>query len=214
MLKITGFTFNPFQENTYVLSDDSRECVIVDPGCYDQEEKSELSGFIDSQGLKPVKILLTHAHIDHILGINFLAGRYGLPVVMNSIEIELLRSASVYGQMWGIQVEPAPDPTEFLKDGDIFRFGNTELEVLFTPGHSPGSLSYYHRPSKQLLSGDVLFYGSIGRTDLPGGNFDTLEKSIQTKLYTLEDDVIIYSGHGQSTTIGHEKRTNPFVSQD
>lgn len=213
MLKITAFTFNPFQENTYVLSDDSRECVIVDPGCYDQEEKSELAAFIDSQGLKPVKILLTHAHIDHILGINFLAGRYGLPVVMNSIETDLLRSASVYGQMWGIQVEPAPDPTEFLKDGDIFRFGNTELEVLFTPGHSPGSLSYYHRPSKQCLSGDVLFYGSIGRTDLPGGNFDTLEKSILTKLYTLEDDVIIYSGHGQSTTIGHEKKTNPFVSQ-
>lgn len=213
MLKITGFTFNPFQENTYVLSDDSGECVIVDPGCYDQEEKSELAVFIDSEGLKPVRILLTHAHIDHILGINFLAGRYGLPIVMNSIETDLLRSASIYGQMWGIQVEPAPDPTEFLKDGDIFRFGNTELEVLFTPGHSPGSLSYYHRPSKQLLSGDVLFYGSIGRTDLPGGNFDTLEKSILTKLYTLEDDVIVYSGHGQSTTIGHEKRTNPFVSQ-
>ena len=213
MLKITAFTFNPFQENTYVLSDDSRECVIVDPGCYDQEEKSELAVFIDSEGLKPVRILLTHAHIDHILGINFLAGRYGLPIVMNSIETDLLRSASIYGQMWGIQVEPAPDPTEFLKDGDIFRFGNTELEVLFTPGHSPGSLSYYHRPSKQLLSGDVLFYGSIGRTDLPGGNFDTLEKSILTKLYTLEDDVIVYSGHGQSTTIGHEKRTNPFVSQ-
>jgi len=159
-----------------------------------------------------VKILLTHAHIDHVLGINFLAGKYGLPIVMNSIEIELLKSASTYGQMWGIQVEPAPDPTEFLKDGDIFTFGKTELEVLFTPGHSPGSLSFFHRPTKQLIAGDVLFYGSIGRTDLPGGNFETLENSILTKLYTLEDDVIVYSGHGQSTTIGHEKRTNPFVN--
>ena len=212
MLKIDSFTFNPFQENTYVLSDESGECIIIDPGCYDAEEKVELANFIDSKGLKPVKILLTHAHIDHVLGINFLAGKYGLPIVMNSIETELLKSASIYGQMWGIQVEPAPDPQEFLKDGDTFTFGKTELEVLFTPGHSPGSLSYYHRPTKQLIAGDVLFYGSIGRTDLPGGNFETLEKSIRTKLYTLEDDVIVYSGHGQSTTIGHEKRTNPFVN--
>jgi len=212
MLKINSFTFNPFQENTYVLSDESGECIIIDPGCYDAEEKEELAIFIDSKGLKPVKILLTHAHIDHVLGINFLAGKYGLPIVMNSIETELLKSASIYGQMWGIQVEPAPDPQEFLKDGDTFTFGKTELEVLFTPGHSPGSLSFYHRPTKQLIAGDVLFYGSIGRTDLPGGNFETLEKSIRTKLYTLEDDVIVYSGHGQSTTIGHEKRTNPFVN--
>ncbi|HQV99303.1 MAG TPA: MBL fold metallo-hydrolase [Bacteroidia bacterium] len=212
MLKIDSFTFNPFQENTYVLSDESGECIIIDPGCYDAEEKEELAIFIDSKGLKPVKILLTHAHIDHVLGINFLAGKYGLPIVMNSIETELLKSASIYGQMWGIQVEPAPDPQEFLKDGDTFTFGKTELEVLFTPGHSPGSLSFYHRPTKQLIAGDVLFYGSIGRTDLPGGNFETLEKSIRTKLYTLEDDVIVYSGHGQSTTIGHEKRTNPFVN--
>ena len=212
MLKIDSFTFNPFQENTYVLSDESGECIIIDPGCYDAEEKEELAIFIDSKGLKPVKILLTHAHIDHVLGINFLAGKYGLPIVMNSIETELLKSASIYGQMWGIQVEPSPDPQEFLKDGDTFTFGKTELEVLFTPGHSPGSLSFYHRPTKQLIAGDVLFYGSIGRTDLPGGNFETLEKSIRTKLYTLEDDVIVYSGHGQSTTIGHEKRTNPFVN--
>ena len=212
MLKIDSFTFNPFQENTYVLSDETGECIIIDPGCYDAEEKEELAIFIDSKGLKPVKILLTHAHIDHVLGINFLAGKYGLPIVMNSIETELLKSASIYGQMWGIQVEPAPDPQEFLKDGDTFTFGKTELEVLFTPGHSPGSLSFYHRPTKQLIAGDVLFYGSIGRTDLPGGNFETLEKSIRTKLYTLEDDVIVYSGHGQSTTIGHEKRTNPFVN--
>lgn len=183
----------------------------MDPGCYTEDEKSELSDFIESGKLTPLKILLTHAHIDHILGINFLAGKYDLPIVMNSIEIELLRSAGIYGQMWGIQVEPSPDPTEFLKDGDKFRFGNIELEVLFTPGHSPGSLSYFHRPSKQLISGDVLFNGSIGRTDLPGGNFDTLEKSILTKLYTLDEDVVVYSGHGPTTTIGREKRSNPFV---
>ena len=213
MLKINSFTFNPFQENTYVLSDETNQCIIVDPGCYTPEEKSELANFIDSNGLKPVKILLTHAHIDHVLGINFLAGKYDLPIVMNAIEIELLKSAGVYGQMWGVQVEPSPEPTEFLKDGDVFTFGNIELEVFFTPGHSPGSLSYFHRPSKQLLAGDVLFNGSIGRTDLPGGNFETLEKSIRSKLYTLEDDVIVYSGHGPTTTLGREKRSNPFVNE-
>lgn len=212
MLKINSFTFNPFSENTYVLSDETAECIIVDPGCYDEAEKMKLATFIDSQGLKPVKILLTHAHIDHVLGINFLSGKYNLPLVMNYTEIELLKSAPVYGQMWGIKAEPSPEPTKFLKDGDIFTFGTTELEVLFTPGHSQGSMSYFHRQSKQLLSGDVLFYESIGRTDLPGGNFDTLKKSIQEKIYTLDDEVIVYSGHGQSTTVGHEKRNNPFVS--
>ena len=211
MLNIKSFTFNPFQENTYILSDESGECVIVDPGCYDQNEKNELVAFIESQKLKPVKILLTHAHIDHILGINFLAGKYSIPLVMNAIEIELLKSAPVYGQMWGINVEPSPDPELFLKDGDLFKFGETEFEVLFTPGHSPGSLSYYHRSSNQLLSGDVLFNGSIGRTDLPGGNYDVLEKSIQTKLYKLADETTVYSGHGPTTTIGREKLTNPFV---
>ncbi len=213
MIKIDSFTFNPFQENTYILSDETGTCIIIDPGCYDLDEKNELAGFIDRQGLKPIKILLTHAHIDHVLGINFLSGKYNLPIVMNSIEIELLKSAAVYGQMWGIQVEPAPEPQEFLEDGDIFTFGNTELEVLFTPGHSPGSLSFYHRSTKQLIAGDVLFRESIGRTDLPGGNFETLESSIRTKLYTLEDGVVVYSGHGPSTTIGHEKRSNPFVNE-
>ena len=214
MLKINSFTFNPFQEDTYLLSDDFKNCVIVDPGCYTPEEKAELSNFIDSNGLKPIKILLTHAHIDHVLGINFLVGKYNIPIVMNAIEIDLLKSAGVYGQMWGVQVEPSPEPTEFLADGDTFSFSTIDLEVLFTPGHSPGSLSFFHRTSKQLIAGDVLFNGSIGRTDLPGGNFEILEKSIRTKLYTLEDDVIVYSGHGPNTTIGKEKKSNPFVTMN
>lgn len=211
MLKIELFTFNPFGENTYVLSDETNQCVIVDPGCYTMEEKEELSRYIADNGLKPVKILLTHAHIDHVLGINYLTGKYNLPIVMNEIEVELLRSAAVYGQMWGIQVEPSPEPTSFLKEGDIFNFGNCNFEVYFTPGHSPGSLCFLHRESLQLLAGDVLFNESIGRTDLPGGNFETLERSIKEKLYTMDDKVIVYPGHGPSTTIGHEKQHNPFV---
>lgn len=206
------FTFNPFSENTYVLSDDTKECIIIDPGCYDQDEKAELSRYIQDIGLNPVAIVLTHAHIDHVLGNNYLTGKYGIPIIMSELEVTLLKSAAVYGEMWGIKVEPSPAPSGFLEEGKSYRFGTTELEVFFTPGHSPGSYSLYHRLSKQLLSGDVLFNRSIGRTDLPGGDFDTLKNSILTKLYTLEDDVIVYSGHGPETTIEEEKMENPFVS--
>lgn len=211
MLKIDTFTFNPFSENTYLLSDDSGECVIVDPGCYTAEEKEELSRSIEEKSLKPVKILLTHAHIDHILGNNYLAGKYNIPIVMNALEIDLLQSAKVYGEMWGIIVEPSPAPELFLKEGDIFSFGHTKLEVIFTPGHSPGSFSYFDRSTNQLLAGDVLFQESIGRTDLPGGSFPELERSIQDKLYLLPENAIVYPGHGPTTTIGHEKKANPFV---
>ena len=212
MLTIQVLTFNPFGENTYVLSDETGECVIVDPGCYDETEKAELSEYLHVKGLKPVKILLTHAHIDHVLGNNYVTGKYSIPIVMNEIEVEMLKNAPVYGQMWGINCEPSPEPTIFITEGNTFSFGKTEFEVLFTPGHSPGSLSYYHKESKSLIAGDVLFYESIGRTDLPGGSFPILEKSIREKLYVLEDDVVVYPGHGPTTTIGHEKRGNPFVS--
>ena len=211
MLKINKFTFNPFGENTYVLSDDSNECVIVDPGCYSEEEKRTLSDFITSNSLRPVKILLTHAHIDHVLGNNYLTGKYGIPIVMNQIEEKLLNDAPIYGQMWGIEMEPSPSPSTFIREGDIFEFGESKLEVFFTPGHSPGSLCFLHHESRQLIAGDVLFLESIGRTDLPGGDFEVLTKSIREKLYTLNPEIIVYPGHGPSTTIGHEKKNNPFV---
>ena len=211
MLKINKFTFNPFGENTYVLSDDSNECVIVDPGCYSEEEKRTLSDFITSNSLRPVKILLTHAHIDHVLGNNYLTGKYGIPIVMNQIEEKLLNDAPIYGQMWGIEMEPSPSPSTFIREGDIFEFGESKLEVFFTPGHSPGSLCFLHHESSQLIAGDVLFLESIGRTDLPGGDFEVLTKSIREKLYTLSPEIIVYPGHGPSTTIGHEKKNNPFV---
>ncbi len=212
MLSVRPFTFNPFSENTYVLYDETKQCVIVDPGCYELAEKQELAGFIEENELTPVAIYLTHAHIDHILGNNFIVGKYDIPIYMSKIETELLKSAFVYGEMWGVKVEPSPDPTYFIEEGKELNFGNTALEVFFTPGHSPGSYSFLHRPTNQLFSGDVLFNGSIGRTDLPGGNFDILEKSILEKLYILSDEIIVFSGHGPETTIGHEKKTNPFVS--
>jgi glyoxylase-like metal-dependent hydrolase (beta-lactamase superfamily II) len=213
-MQIQSFTFNPFAENTYVLFDDSRQCVIIDPGCYSREEKNELAGFMEDQGLKPVKLLLTHAHIDHILGNNFLCGKYGLKIEMNSLEVQILQSAPMLGEMWGIEVEPSPEAEIFLNEGDVISFGNSRLEIIFTPGHSPGSLCFYNREQKVIIGGDVLFNGSIGRTDLPGGDYNTLLESIRNKLFLLDDDFVVYPGHGPSTTLGEEKKTNPFVGEN
>ena len=213
MLTIRPFTFNPFEENTYVLSDSTSECIIVDPGCYTLEEKRELEQYIAKNGLKPVRILLTHAHIDHILGNNFVTGKFNVPIQMSAIEIGLLQAAGTYGQMWGIEMEPSPDPTLFVEEGIDISFGKTFLKSIFTPGHSPGSFSFLHEESKSLLSGDVLFMQSIGRTDLPGGNYETLIRSIKEKIFTMDDDVVVYPGHGPATTVGEERLSNPFLTE-
>jgi hydroxyacylglutathione hydrolase len=210
-MKIKKFTFNPFQENTYVLSDETDECVIIDPGCYFEEEKKEISDYIGDNKLTPVKIFLTHCHIDHILGNNFLTARYKIPIFMDHREVDLLKAAPVYGQMWGIEAESSPDAGGFLEEGGKAEFGKTSLDILFTPGHSQGSVSFFHKEHQIIFSGDVLFNRSIGRTDLPGGDFDTLISSIREKLFPLGDDVIVYSGHGPETTIGEEKKYNPFL---
>ena len=212
MLNIRSFTFNPFEENTYVISDDTLECIIIDPGCYSLEEKRELERYIASNNLKPVKILLTHAHIDHILGNNFVAGKYNIPIQMSSIETALLLAAPEYGKMWGIAAEHSPEPVLFVKEGIEITFGKTTLKTIFTPGHSPGSFSYYHEETKNLFSGDVLFMQSIGRTDLPGGDYETLIRSIKEKILLLEDEIVVYPGHGPSTTIGEERENNPFIA--
>ncbi len=214
MIQIRSFTFNPFQENTYVLSDESKECVIIDPGCYTEAEKHELEKYISDNGFTPVKLLLTHAHIDHVLGNNFLCGKYNLKIEMNVIEKDLLKSAELYGEMWGIKVEPSPAPEVFLEEGDVVKFGNSELRIIFTPGHSPGSICFYNEEQKIIIAGDVLFHGSIGRTDLPGGNHDELIKSIHEKVFPLGNEYIVYPGHGPSTTIAHEKKSNPFVGEN
>ncbi len=211
MISIKSFTFGPFEENTYILYDDSKQCVIIDPGCYDTNEKRELADFIESAGLTPVKLLNTHAHIDHILGNNFVSGKYHLDLEMNRHDVKLLKAASTYGQLWGINAEPSPEPKILLEEGAVILFGNSKLEVLFTPGHSEGSISFYNRSDNFVIAGDVLFYGSIGRTDLPGGNFEILIRSIKEKLFPLGDDYKVYSGHGPETTIGFEKENNPFL---
>jgi len=211
MIKVASFTFNPFDENTFVLSDETGEAIIIDPGCYDDSEKKTLSNYIENNKLKPVKLILTHAHIDHILGNNYVSSKYKLDLEMHAEDVELLVAAPVYGQVWGIQAEPSPSPSKLLKPGDYIKFGKSELEILFTPGHSKGSVSFYSNKDKFAVVGDVLFNGSIGRTDLPGGNHPELIKSIREKLLPLGDDVKIYCGHGPDTTIGFEKKHNPFL---
>lgn len=210
-MDIAIFTFNSFAENTYVLYDDTKECVIFDPGCSNEDEQNQLTDFIESNGLTPVKLVNTHCHIDHVLGNKFVSDKYGLPLISHKGEAVVLAMQPQISTMYGIAYDPSPSITEFLDDGDTLEFGNTKLKVLFTPGHSPASISFYNEEARILIGGDVLFQGSIGRTDLPGGDFDTLARSIKEKFYVLPDEVKVFSGHGESTTIGEEKRTNPFV---
>ncbi|MFM7217184.1 MAG: MBL fold metallo-hydrolase, partial [Bacteroidota bacterium] len=195
-MTVHTLTFNPFQENTYILSDASGECLIIDPGCYGKEEEKQLSAFIASKGLKPVRLLNTHAHLDHMLGNAFVHRTWNLLPELHALDEELLRAAPLYGEVWGIRAEASPEPGRFLSEGDQVRFGETCLDVLFVPGHCPGHIAFYDSASATLIGGDVLFQGSIGRTDLPGGNLDTLLESIRTKFFTLPDETVVYPGHG------------------
>ncbi len=212
MITIQTFTFGPFQENTYLLFDESKECIIIDPGCYDEDERTELANFIESEKLIPVKLINTHCHVDHVFGNNFVAKKYNLLLEMNKLDLPVLDSFMMVAKMYNLHAEPSPPPSVFLNEGDVVKFGNSVLEIVFTPGHSPGSITFYNRGQKFMISGDVLFYGSIGRTDLPGGNHKTLIDSIKTKLLTMDDDYIVHSGHGQPTSIGFERKHNPFLS--
>ena len=211
MISIKAFTFNPFQENTYVLYDGTQEAIIVDPGCSNSNEQQQLVNFIEQHHLKPVKLVNTHCHIDHILGNAFVARKWKLELEANFLDIYNIERAVEYGLMFGIAVEEPPIPAVDLVEGNQLRFGNSSLEILFTPGHSLGSVSFYSSLGGFVIGGDVLFMNSIGRTDLPGGDFDVLENSIKTKMYTLPATTKVYSGHGLVTTIGHEMANNPFV---
>lgn len=210
-MQVASFTFNDFSENTYVLYDETGECAIVDPGCFKAHEREELTSFIAQHQLKPVLLLNTHCHIDHILGNAYIAQKYKLPLHLHKEELQTYHDTGRWSMMFGIVVDEIPESQVYIAEGDTLTFGNTRLEVLFTPGHSIASLSFYDRAGSQLISGDVLFYQSIGRTDLPGGDFDTLVNSIRTRLFVLPDDTRVYSGHGPQTTIGYEKKHNPFL---
>lgn len=211
MLHVKSFTFNPVEENTYVLYNDQKECCIIDPGCYFPEERDRLKTGIEKTGLLPVLLLNTHCHLDHVFGNKFVYDTWGLPLHLHPLEKPVLDFAPQSGLLWQLPFDNYDGPLVYLEPEKTIRIGDDELEILFTPGHSPGSVSFYHAAGGFVIGGDVLFHGSIGRTDLPGGNFDTLVNSIQAEFFTLPDETKVYSGHGPVTTIGFEKMNNPFV---
>lgn len=211
-MQVASFTFNDFAENTYVLYDETGTCAIVDPGCHKQYEQRELTDFINKNGLRPTHLINTHCHIDHVLGNAFVASTYDIPLYLHKEELSTYEDTGRWGQFFGLVIEEIPSRQVFIDEKQQVIIGNITLDVFFTPGHSVASLSFYHAPSKQLISGDVLFNQSIGRTDLPGGDYNTLITSIKTKLFVLPDETIVYSGHGPKTTIGFEKKHNPFLT--
>jgi glyoxylase-like metal-dependent hydrolase (beta-lactamase superfamily II) len=210
MITVTRLEFNPFRENTYIVSDDTGECLIIDPGCQEPEERERLLVQLEEQALKPVKMVNTHCHIDHILGLAFLHDRFRLPFLIHPEEKPLLQASVAQGEFFGLEVESPPEPTGFLNEGDEVAFGGSAFEVIHIPGHSPGGIVLLNREAQCMLTGDVLFQGSIGRTDLPGGDYNNLVNSIRRKLFTLDTAIRVYPGHGPDTTIGIEKESNPF----
>jgi hydroxyacylglutathione hydrolase len=211
MLSVHSFSFNPFQENTYILYNEAMECIIIDPGMYNAREEMEFSAFIESNRLKPLMLLNTHCHIDHILGNRYCSDRYHLALQCHVNELALLEIGKATAEVYEFNYNESPAPATFIQENEIIRFGKDELKALFTPGHSPGSLSFYSAADNFVISGDALFYQSIGRSDLPGGNYETLISSIKNELLTLPDDTKVYSGHGAVTSIGYEKVFNPFL---
>jgi glyoxylase-like metal-dependent hydrolase (beta-lactamase superfamily II) len=211
MIKVDRLVFNAFQENTYLVYDETNECLIIDPGCQDRYEEQELSDYLENMKIKLVGHLYTHCHIDHILGNAFVFKKYGLRPVMHAGSLLFFRNASVQSRMFGLENIEIVEPKKFITEGDKIVFGNSLLEVLNTPGHIDGHVCFVSNESKFVIVGDVLFRDSIGRIDLPSGDFDVLNKSIREKLYTLGPDFTVYPGHGEQTTIGFEKLHNPFV---
>lgn len=212
MLTIKQFTFSPVQENTYILFNEEKECIIIDPGCYSSQERNQLKDYVVEHGLQPKYLLNTHCHLDHIFGNRFVATTYGLVLHIHPNEEKVLSIGPTFGDMWGLPFQNYEGDLLFLKEGDTIQIGNDLLEILEAPGHSPGSICFYNKKQQFIIGGDVLFNGSIGRTDLPMGDFDTLINSIRTKLWPLPDEVVVYSGHGPTTTIGKEKRSNTFLT--
>ncbi len=213
---VQSFTVSPFSENCYVVHAEG-EAALIDPGTESREEKALVMNFIESNNLRVRHLLLTHAHIDHIFGCAFFAEKFGADAdfkgwQLHDADLPLLAHAPVQAEMFGVRITPPPEPTRFLIEGDVIELGGSSFSVLHAPGHSPGSVCFYNEADGFVIGGDVLFQGSIGRTDLWEGSFPTLIDSIKTKLLPLPDQTIVYSGHGPATTIGQERQTNPFLT--
>jgi len=211
MMTIKRFVFNAFQENTYIIYDESSECIIVDPGCFEDHEKEQFADFITEKKLKAVKLINTHSHVDHILGNNFVTEKYGLKPYIHEEGLDFHQSAHEHGMAFGLMVPRMAKPEGYLKEGEEICFGKSRLKVLYTPGHVDGHICLISNQQKFAIVGDVLFQMSIGRTDLPTGDYDLLMDNIKNKLFLLPDDTSVYPGHGPETTIGFEKLNNPFL---
>jgi hydroxyacylglutathione hydrolase len=212
-MQVKAFVFNPVQENTYVVYNEQSECIIIDPGCYSDDEKKALQSFIYTNNLTPKLLLNTHCHLDHVFGNKFISLTYGLKLHLHKKEEAMLQMAPTSGLIFNLPFDNYQGEFVFLDEGDNIFLGEDKLEIINTPGHSPGSICFYCRKQQFIIAGDVLFENSIGRTDLPGGDYQTLISSIKQKLFLLPDEVIVYPGHGSETTIGKEKKYNPFVGR-
>ena len=210
MLQIRSFVFNPFSENTYVVYNDHKNAFIIDPGNFSTEETRILQNFIEENGLKIQNILLTHAHIDHVLGLQTVYNLYNVPVLLHETEKEILDRNPMDANRFGFFFKPFEGEIQFLKENEVLKLDEDEFKILHVPGHSPGHIAFHNEAQKFVVSGDVLFEGSIGRTDLYKGNHEQLLESIRTKLFILDGDTKVYNGHGNPTTIGFEKDYNPF----
>lgn len=212
MIKLQKYTFNPFQENTYIVWDEkTKESIIVDPGCFNEIEENEIVTFISDHSLIVKYLINTHCHIDHVLGNKFIKEKYSCKFYAPELDIPLLENVVDQANMFGIEINPSPLPDEYITEELKLKIGNSYLNFLFTPGHTPGEYCIIFDNEKLCISGDVLFLEGIGRTDLWGGNYETLLQSIRNKLFTLKDEFLVYPGHGDKTTISYEKEHNPFL---
>ncbi len=210
-MNIKKFTFNPVSVNAFVLWDDTLECVIIDAACFYPQEEQQLKSFIETNHLKPVKLLNTHGHFDHLMGNGFVEKTWGLKCEIHKEDNFLVEQAANQAMMFGMPMPKPPKSGHFFEDGDVITFGNSTLKVIYVPGHSPGGVAFYSEIDRLLIAGDILFNGSVGRTDLPKGNHTQLISGILGKLMVLPLDVEVFCGHGLETTIGDEKRDNPFL---
>ncbi len=211
-MKIFRLVFSPIEVNTYVLADESGKCAIIDCGCYDDAEREEFVNLLESENLTPVMLLDTHCHLDHVFGNKFILEKYNLRPLSGEADEMNRKNSTQHSMLFGLTMDVPPEPEAFITGGQLFSFGNTELIALHVPGHSPGSIAFYCKKDGIVFTGDALFSGSIGRTDLPGGSYDTLINSIKTQLFVLPPSTVVYPGHGNRTTIEREIMTNPFFA--